>query len=131
MAGYPDDYLYTKEHEWISVDGQIGTIGITHFAQAELGDVVYLELPAAGDRVEAGKSFGTIESVKAVSDLYAPVSGEVTEVHEALVDTPELVNDDPHGGAWMVRMRVEDAAELEALLSAAEYQSFLESAGDQ
>ena len=127
MAEYPDSYRYTNEHEWISVDGDIGTIGITDHAQAELGDVVYLELPGTGERLEAGKPFGTIESVKAVSDLYAPVSGEVTEVHDALLDTPELVNEDPHVAAWMVRVRVDDAAALDELMSAADYQGLLDS----
>jgi glycine cleavage system H protein len=106
MAEYPQSYKYTAEHEWIFVEGDVGTIGITHHAQDELGDVVYVELPAAGDSLEAGKPFGTIESVKAVSELYAPVSGEVTEVHDELVDRPELVNEDPHGGAWMIRADV-------------------------
>ena len=129
MAEYPESYRYTVEHEWISVEGDVGTLGITDHAQAELGDVVYLELPAVGDRLEEGKRFGTIESVKAVSELYAPVSGEVIEVHDALVDTPELVNEDPHAGAWMVRIRVDDAAAVDALMSAADYQSFLADAG--
>ena len=99
MADYPEDYKYTKEHEWISVEGNEGTVGITYHAQAELGDVVYVELPAVGDHLEAGQPFGTIESVKAVSELYAPVSGEVTGVHEELLDQPELVNEDPHRAA--------------------------------
>jgi glycine cleavage system H protein len=126
MAEYPDSYRYTKEHEWVSVDGDVGTVGITDHAQSELGDVVYLELPEVGDRIEAGKPFGTIESVKAVSDLYAPVSGEITEVHSGLVDAPELVNEDPHAGAWMVRVRFDDAAAVEALWSVDQYKGFLE-----
>jgi glycine cleavage system H protein len=128
MAEYPDAYKYSEEHEWISVESDIGTIGITHHAQAELGDVVYVELPAVGDQLEAGQPFGTIESVKAVSELYAPLSGEVTEVHEALVDQPELVNEDPHGGAWMIRVRIADAAQLDGLLSVDDYKSLLEAA---
>ncbi|HEX9698348.1 MAG TPA: glycine cleavage system protein GcvH [Acidobacteriota bacterium] len=128
MAEYPQFYKYTAEHEWISVEGGVGTIGITHHAQDELGDVVYVELPAAGDSLEAGKPFGTIESVKAVSELYAPVSGEVTEVHDELVEKPELVNEDPHGEAWMIRVRLADAGQLEGLMSAADYQKFLEAA---
>ena len=128
MADYPEDYKYTKEHEWISVEGNEGTVGITYHAQAELGDVVYVELPAVGDHLEAGQPFGTIESVKAVSELYAPVSGEVTGVHEELLDQPELVNEDPHGAAWMVRVSMADSSETEGLLSFSDYVSFLESA---
>jgi len=127
MADYPEDYKYTKEHEWISVEGNEGTVGITYHAQAELGDVVYVELPAVGDHLEAGQPFGTIESVKAVSELYAPVSGKVTEVHEELLDQPELVNEDPHGAAWMVRLSMADSSEMEGLLSFSDYVSFLES----
>ena len=127
MADYPEDYKYTKEHEWISVEGNEGTVGITYHAQAELGDVVYVELPAVGDHLEAGQPFGTIESVKAVSELYAPVSGEVTGVHEELLDQPELVNEDPHGAAWMVRVSMADSSETEGLLSFSDYVSFLES----
>lgn len=128
MAEYPDDYKYSEEHEWISVESDIGTIGITDHAQAELGDVVYVELPAVGEQLEVGQSFGTIESVKAVSELYAPISGEVTEVHEALVDQPELVNEDPHGEAWMIRVKVADPAHVDAMLSSGDYVSFLEAA---
>jgi len=128
MADYPEDYKYTKEHEWISVEGNEGTVGITYHAQAELGDVVYVELPAVGDHLEAGQPFGTIESVKAVSELYAPVSGEVTGVHEELLDQPELVNEDPHGAAWMVTVSMADSSEMEGLLSFSDYVSFLESA---
>jgi len=128
MADYPDEYRYTKEHEWIAVEGDTGTIGITHHAQAELGDVVYVELPGVGDQLTAGQPFGTIESVKAVSELYAPVSGEVTEVHEGLVDAPELVNEDPHAGAWMVKVKLADPAAVEQLMSASDYSAFLDSA---
>ncbi|MGD8329196.1 MAG: glycine cleavage system protein GcvH [Acidobacteriota bacterium] len=128
MADYPGDYRYTKEHEWISVEGDVGTIGITDHAQAELGDVVYVELPAVGDQITAEEPFGTIESVKAVSELYAPVSGEVTEVHEHLVDSPEMVNEDPHKSAWMIRVKLADPAVVESLMSATEYTDFLESA---
>jgi len=128
MADYPGGYRYTKEHEWISVEGEIGTIGITDHAQAELGDVVYVELPAVGDQITADQPFGTIESVKAVSELYAPVNGEVTEVHDGLVDSPEMVNEDPHGSAWMIKVKLADPAAVEGLMSAAEYTDFLESA---
>jgi glycine cleavage system H protein len=130
MADYPEAYKYSQEHEWIAVDGDMGTIGITDHAQAELGDVVYVEFPAVGDHVEVGAPFGTIESVKAVSELYAPVSGEIIEVHDDLVDRPELVNEDPHSGAWMVKIRLSDAGQVDALLTADAYKSFLdESAG--
>lgn len=128
MAEYPEGYKYTEEHEWIHVEGGVGTIGITHHAQAELGDVVYVELPTVGDQLQANEPFGTIESVKAVSELYAPVAGEVAEVHEGLVDRPELVNEDPHEAAWMIKIKLADPAEAEALLSASDYASFLESA---
>ena len=121
MADYPEGYKYSQEHEWIAVDGDIRCI--SH----RTGSV---ELPAPGDQIEVGAPFGTIESVKAVSELYAPVTGEIVEVHEALIDSPELVNEDPHGGAWMVKVRLSDAGQVDALLTAAAYKSFLdESAG--
>jgi glycine cleavage system H protein len=126
MAEYPDEYSYTKEHEWISVEGDIATVGITDHAQAELGDIVYIELPAVGDQLEAGQPFGTIESVKAVSELYAPVSGEVAEVHEDLVDRPEIVNEDPHRAAWMAKIKLADPSAVDGLMSASDYRSFLE-----
>ena len=130
MAEYPDNYRYTKEHEWVLVDGDVGTVGITDHAQSELGDVVYLELPEVGDRVEEGKPFGTIESVKAVSDIYSPISGEVTAVNEGLNDSPELVNEDPHGQGWILRLRVNDSAELGKLMSVDDYEKFLEGLED-
>lgn len=126
MAEYPDSYRYTEEHEWISVDAEIGTVGITDHAQDELGDVVFVELPEVGSRVQAGATFGTIESVKAVSDLYAPVSGEVTEVNDELVDRPEVVNDDPHGAAWMVKIKLDDPGQVEGLMTAAAYQGHIQ-----
>lgn len=126
MAEYPDAYAYSEEHEWISVEGDTGTIGITHHAQDELGDVVYVELPDPGTRVTQGETFGTIESVKAVSDLYAPVSGEVTEVNDDLVERPEMVNEDPHGAAWMVKITLEDGSQVDGLMSAAEYQEHIQ-----
>lgn len=131
-ASYPDDLKYTKEHEWIRVetgaDGAVGVIGVTHFAQAELGDVVYLELPAPGTTMAQGQILGTIESVKAVSDLYAPASGEVIERNEELMDHPEGVNGDPHGAAWMVKFKLSDPGEMEGLMSAAQYQEYLKGA---
>src|SRR5277367_7001637 len=106
---YPAEYRYTKQHEWIDVKGAVGTIGITDYAQRELGDVVFVELPKVGAKIKAGESFGTVESVKAVSEVFSPVSGEVTEVNVALADTPEKLNSDPHGTAWLVRLRLADA----------------------
>src|SRR5271157_5008484 len=121
---YPADYKYTKEHEWLKVEGNTGTIGITDHAQDSLGDIVFVELPKVGAEITAGKTFGTVESVKAVSDLYAPVSGTVTGVNEALATAPEQVNKDAHG-AWMVKIKVKDPTEMNALLSAADYDKFV------
>ena len=118
---YPTDRKYTKEHEWITADG---TIGITDHAQESLGDIVFVELPKVGTEITMGKAFGTVESVKAVSDLFAPVSGTVTAVNEALAIGPEQVNKDAHG-AWMVKIKVKDPAEVNALLSAADYEKFV------
>jgi glycine cleavage system H protein len=117
---YPNDRRYTKEHEWISADG---AIGITNHAQDSLGDIVFVELPKVGAEITSGKTFGTVESVKAVSDLYAPVSGTVTAVNEALATAPEQVNKDAHG-SWMIKVKVKDPAEMNALLSAADYEKF-------
>src|SRR6266545_3699661 len=103
---YPDKFRYTKEHEWVLVEGDTGTVGITDHAQAELGDIVYVDLPKPGARVEAGKSLGSVESVKAVSDIYAPISGEVIEVNHTLAEAPEKVNQDPHGSAWLVTIKM-------------------------
>jgi glycine cleavage system H protein len=118
---YPTDRRYTKEHEWITADG---TIGITNHAQDSLGDIVFVELPKVGTEITVGKAFGTVESVKAVSDLFAPVSGTVTTVNDALATAPEQVNKDAHG-AWMVKIKVKDPAEMNALLSAADYEKFV------
>jgi glycine cleavage system H protein len=122
---YPSDYRYTKEHEWIKVDGSVGTIGITDYAQAELGDVVFVELPKAGTLVKAGQSFGTVESVKAVSEIFSPISGEVVETNAALADSPEKINQDPHGAAWLVRVRLADPKEISGLMDAAAYQAYI------
>ena len=119
---YPADLKYTKDHEWVRVDGETGTIGITDFAQQQLGDVVYVDLPEVGTHLSAGQTFGTIESVKAVSELYAPVSGEVVEVNAALKDKPEDVNAKPHD-SWMIKVRLANAAETASLMDAAAYQS--------
>ncbi len=123
---YPDDFHYSKDHEWLKVEGVKGTVGITEFAQKQLGDVVYVELPQPGAELEFHQSMGVIESVKAVSDVYSPLSGEVLEVNENLVDSPELVNEDPHGKGWIVRIKIKDESEVEKLMSASEYEKFLE-----
>src|SRR5512140_3309498 len=125
---YPKDRKYTKEHEWIKVEGDTGTVGITDHAQQSLGDIVFVELPKPGSDVAAGKSFGTVESVKAVSELYAPVSGSVTAINEELNTTPEKVNSDAHG-AWMIKVKIKDKNELNSLLSAADYERFLAEEG--
>ncbi|HEX7175655.1 MAG TPA: glycine cleavage system protein GcvH [Pyrinomonadaceae bacterium] len=125
MANVPEDLHYSKDHEWIRVEGETGTIGITDYAQHSLGDVVYVELPKVGDKFEAHESFGSVESVKAVSELFTPVAGEVVEVNETLQDSPESVNSDPYGAAWMMRVRVKDKGAVDALLTAAEYEDFL------
>jgi glycine cleavage system H protein len=117
----PDDRRYTSEHEWIKPEGDSYLVGITSFAQDQLGDIVYVELPKVGERVQAGKAFGVIESVKTASDLYAPASGEVVEVNTALVDQPQAVNDDPYAAGWMIRIKVEDPRQLEDLLTAEQY----------
>jgi glycine cleavage system H protein len=122
---YPENFRYTKEHEWILVEGDAGTIGITDHAQEELGDIVYVDLPKTGATIEKGKSLGSVESVKAVSDIYSPVSGEVTEVNTALADAPEKLNQDPHGGAWLVKVKLTAPAEINDLLSAAAYQEYI------
>jgi glycine cleavage system H protein len=121
MAAYPDDLRYSREHEWVRVEDGTATIGITTFAADELGDIVYLDLPEIGSRFERGATFGVIESVKAVSDLYAPVAGEVIEVNEALRDSPELVNSDAFGAGWIVKLRLDDPTQADELLDATQY----------
>jgi glycine cleavage system H protein len=123
---YPQEFLYTKEHEWIRVDEEIGTVGITDHAQKELGDIVYVELPKPGEHVTADESFGSVESVKAVSELYSPVSGEVAAVNVKLQNNPEMLNADPHGTAWLVQVRLSDRRELEKLMSADEYEAYIQ-----
>jgi len=125
---FPEELKYTEEHEWVLVEDDIATIGITDFAQDSLGDVVFVELPEVGAKVVAGKPFGVVESVKAVSDVYAPVTGEVVEVNEELPDTPEVVNSSPYDDAWMIKVRLADPAELDELMDAEAYQEFLEEA---
>jgi len=122
---YPADYRYTKDHEWIKADGAVGTVGITDYAQAELGDVVFVELPKVGAQVKTGQSFGTVESVKAVSEIYSPVGGEVIETNGLLADSPEKINQDPHGVAWLVKIRLANPKEISALMDAAAYQSYI------
>ena len=121
---YPAGYKYTKEHEWIELAGERGKIGITDYAQQQLGDVVYIELPEVGAKLKQGQSFGTIESVKAVSELYAPVSGEVVEVNAALKDKPETVNADPHG-SWMIAIKLTNPTEADGLMNASQYETLL------
>ena len=125
MSTYPEQFRYTKEHEWVKLEADIGTIDITDHAQHELGDIVYVDLPKPGTRLEQGKTLGSVESVKAVSDIYAPVSGEVVEVNEALSQTPEKLNQDPHGAAWLVKIRVSSPDEVKGLMSAAEYEQYV------
>jgi glycine cleavage system H protein len=122
---HPSDRRYSKEHEWVVAEGDVATIGISEFAQDQLGEVVYVDLPGTGDALNAGDTFGEIESVKSVSELYAPVTGEVVEVNDSLSDTPETVNQDPHGEGWMIKVRVDDAGELDNLMSADEYDEFI------
>ena len=122
---YPENFRYTKEHEWVSVEGDVGTIGITHHAQGELGDIVYVDLPRAGTVVAQGKTLGSVESVKAVSDVYSPVSGEILEVNELLTNSPEKLNEDPHGAAWLVKLHLSAPDELLHLLSSADYQIYV------
>jgi glycine cleavage system H protein len=122
---YPENFRYTKEHEWVLVEGDAGTIGITDHAQHELGDIVYVDLPKVGTHLEKSKTLGSVESVKAVSDVYAPVSGEVTEINGLLADSPEKLNEDPHGAAWLVKLKLSAPAEAENLMTAAEYQTYV------
>ncbi len=122
---YPDNYRYTKEHEWILIEGDTGTIGITDHAQEELGDIVYVDLPKPGTRLEQGKSLGSVESVKAVSDVYSPAAGEVVEANPLLTDAPEKLNEDPHGAAWLVKVKLTAPGEITNLMSAADYQTYI------
>ena len=125
MANVPENLHYSKDHEWVKLEGDTATVGITDYAQNSLGDVVYVELPKVGETFAAHDSFGTVESVKAVSELFTPVSGEILEVNESLQDEPEKVNTDPYGAAWMIRVRASKPGEIDGLLSAAEYEDFI------
>lgn len=129
--GYPANYRYTNQHEWVQVKGDVATVGITDYAQHELGDVVFVELPKPGAKVMAGKSFGTVESVKAVSDIYAPVTGEVTEANGDLQNTPEKINSDPHGAAWLIKVRLANPAEVNSLMDAKAYDAFIADKGKE
>jgi glycine cleavage system H protein len=131
MANTPEDLSYTKDHEWLRVKGATAVVGITDHAQNQLGDVVYVELPKVGDKFEAAVPFGSVESVKAVSEIYMPVAGSVTEINQALSDSPELVNSDPYGDGWMIKIQIDNPSQVDALLSAAEYEDYIkEEAGE-
>jgi glycine cleavage system H protein len=125
---YPENFLFTKEHEWVLVEGDTGTIGISFHAQKELGDIVYVDLPKVGATAEKGKTIGSVESVKAVSDIFAPVSGEVTAANELLTTSPEKLNEDPHGAAWLFKVKLSAPEEIKELMSAADYAKY---AGDE
>lgn len=122
---YPETYKYTKEHEWVHIDGDTGTVGITDHAQHELGDIVFVDFPKIGAKVVKGETFGSVESVKAVSDIYAPVSGEVTAINDLLAKSPEKLNEDPHGAAWLIKVKVASPDEGSGLMSSAEYQNYI------
>ena len=124
MANIPDDLHYSKDHEWVRVEGNIAVVGITDYAQDSLGDVVYVELPKVGDEFAANESFGSVESVKAVSEVFSPVSGEIVGINETLADSPEKVNQDPYGEGWMIRVQLSNPGEVDSLLTAAEYEDF-------
>lgn len=129
MSNIPEDLRYSKDHEWVAVEGDIATIGITDYAQHSLGDVVYIDMPRAGDKFTTHEAFGSVESVKAVSEIFTPVGGEVTEVNDGLNDTPEVVNSDPYGGGWMVKVKMDNPGEADAMLAAVEYEEYLTANG--
>jgi glycine cleavage system H protein len=129
MTRYPEELYYTKDHEWLRVEGDTGTVGITDHAQTQLGDVVYVELPEVGAAFETGAAFGSVESVKAVSELYLPVAGEIVEANSELADAPDRINEDPHGAGWMVRVRLRDLGDLSSLMRAADYEQYVKEEG--
>ena len=124
MANVPEDLHYSKDHEWVRVEGDQAIIGITDYAQNSLGDVVYVELPKAGDKYAASEPFGSVESVKAVSEVFTPIAGSITAINESLADEPEKVNSDPYGDGWMIRVKMDNPGEVDSLLTAAEYEDF-------
>jgi glycine cleavage system H protein len=126
MSNIPENLRYSKDHEWVGVDGDIATVGITDYAQHSLGDVVYIDMPRVGDKLSAHEAFGSVESVKAVSEIFMPITGEITEVNDSLNDTPEEVNNDPYGEGWMVKVKMDNPGEADAMLSAVEYEEYLE-----
>ena len=123
---YPDNFYYSKDHEWLKVEGEVAVLGITDFAQKQLGDIIYVELPPVGKVLDAHQSLGTVESVKSVSDIYSPVSGEVIEVNSELAQTPDLINKDPHGQGWIAKLKIKDSSELQNLMKAADYEKYIE-----
>lgn len=125
MSNIPENLRYSKDHEWVSVEGDVATIGITDYAQSSLGDVVYVDFPRVGDKFASHEAFGSVESVKAVSEIFTPIAGEVTEVNDGLNDTPESVNGDPYAAGWMVKLKMDNPGEADALLSGEEYEEFL------
>jgi glycine cleavage system H protein len=127
MSNIPENLRYSKDHEWVKVDGDIAAIGITDYAQHALGDVVYIDMPRAGDKLGAHEAFGSVESVKAVSEIFTPLAGEIVEVNDDLNDTPEAVNSDPYGAAWMIKIKMDNPGEADAMLSAEEYEEYLSS----
>ena len=128
---YPENYRYTKEHEWVDLNDGVATVGITDYAQSELGDVVFVELPQPGAKLAKGKSFGTVESVKAVSEIYAPASGEVIEANGELQNKPETINSDPHGAAWLVKIKLASPVELDGLMDGSAYQAYIAAKGKE
>jgi glycine cleavage system H protein len=122
---YPENFKYTKEHEWVLIEGGTGTVGITDHAQHELGDIVYVDLPKVGQKVEKGQTFGSVESVKAVSDIYSPVSGNVSEINDLLTKSPEKLNEDPHGAGWLIKVNLDSADDSTGLMSAEDYQKYI------
>lgn len=129
MSNIPENLRYSKDHEWVSVEGDVATIGITDYAQSSLGDVVYVDFPRAGDKFATHEAFGSVESVKAVSEIFTPVGGEVVEVNDGLNDAPESVNNDPYGDGWMVKVKMDNPGEADAMMSSAEYEEYLSSNG--
>lgn len=130
MSNIPEELKYSKDHEWVKVDGDVATVGITDYAQDSLGDVVYVELPNEGENFKSHDAFGSVESVKAVSEIFTPIAGEIVKTNEGLNDAPEIVNDDPYGDAWLVKIRMDNSGELDELLSSKEYGEFVKSEED-